>query len=75
MNYMDRVWAQIKVAARTIASDDASLSANRATAIVNEILRRETMETPPSEALRFLANELLALAHAETSGVLIEAER
>lgn len=67
MNYMDRVWTQIKIAARSIASDGPALTRNRATVIVSEILRRETTEKPPSEALRFLANELLALAHAEAN--------
>ena len=61
MTETERIWTQIKLAAHSLADKKRTLNARSAEEIVWKIILDEHAERPPSEALRYLANELRSL--------------
>jgi hypothetical protein len=61
MNSMERVWSRIKVIASKSADKKTLISMRESRDVVLRLCRQEKAETPPRDALHFLAKELVRL--------------
>ena len=61
MNPMERVWTRMKVNAAKSADHKTSISMRESRNVVLKLCRQEKAQTPPRDALQFLAKELVRL--------------
>jgi hypothetical protein len=61
MNSIERVWARLKVVASKSAGQKTLISMRESQTVVLKLCRQERAETPPRDALHFLAKELVRL--------------
>jgi hypothetical protein len=61
MNSMERVWIRMKVIASKSADQKALISMRESRNVVLRLCRQERLDTPPRDALHFLAKELVRL--------------
>jgi hypothetical protein len=61
MNSMERVWTRIKGIANKSADKKALISMDESRNVVLRLCRQEKADTPPRDALHFLAKELVRL--------------
>lgn len=59
---MERVWARIKVIANKSARQKTLISMRESRSVVLRLCRQEKAETPPRDAVHFLAKELVRLS-------------
>lgn len=62
MNPMERVWTRMKVSAAKSAASKTVISMQESRNTVLKLCRQEKTETPPRDALQFLAEELVRLS-------------
>ncbi len=61
MNSMERVWSRITVIAKKSADQKTLISMRESRNVILKLCRQEKANTPPRDALHFLAKELVRL--------------
>lgn len=61
MNPMERVWTRMKISAVKSADHKTVINMRESQETVLKLCRQEKAETPPRDALQFLAKELVRL--------------
>lgn len=61
MTQFENVWSRIQATAKNLASSKQTPSPRQAKDIVQQIIWEEHAETPPVDALEYLADELRSL--------------
>lgn len=61
MNSMERVWKRMKISANKSAGKKTLISMRESRDAVLKLCRQEKANTPPRDALQFLAKELVRL--------------